>query len=782
MKNLSVSLLLLFSLVLMESAAQTLSIDGVVTDRHEEGIPGVTVSIKGSIRGTSTDNNGRFTIKNISDAPFTLLFSSVGYEDQEKQINNSTSVSKLHITLKESTTELRTVQVLGKSETAEIREQPYAVSVIDVKPLQIQNLDINQVLNTVSGVRIREEGGLGSNFNFSLNGFTGKQVRFFMDGIPMESFGSSLTMNNIPVNLISNIEIYKGVVPVHLATDALGGVVNISTNQNVSNYVNASYAIGSFNTHRTSVLSRFTESNTGFTINANLFFNYSDNDYKMYNMEVPKPDGTGRLDTVNVNRFHDAYQSQTAQIEIGIIDKPYADRLFIGLIASGNKKEVQNGYNMQNVYGQVRTTNQIFIPTLKYKKSDLLIRGLDLSGYATYTIQKGVRIDSSSRIYNWYGDYTIRTNNAGEFTYNKSLLTLQDKSSTAGMNFSYAINEQHSFSVNHLLSTYTRIGKDALRDASEVPFTHPNSITKNVSAIGYSTSLFNDKWRTSVFAKVFIMDANTQVENKESGLYEDYIIHFTNKGFGLASTYFFTKWLQLKLSYENTYRLPEGEEMFGDGLFVKPYTELRPEQSNNYNAGILINKIFTNHSIQFESNYLYRDASDFIRIDASNPINSVYKNQKEVLLSSIEAGFKYSYKRFIHVQGNFTKQQSINNDKENRLYKDKLPNQPYLFGNIGLGLQFHDVVIQDSKLSINWFTLFVDQFYWKWPSQGTKKYKYDIPQQLWHDVSVSYLFGHGRYSTSLACTNITNALRFDNFALQKPGRAFSLKLNYYLSE
>lgn len=68
----------------------------------------------------------------------------------------------------------------------------------------------------MSSVRIREEGGMGSNYNFSLNGFSGNQVKFFLDGIPMDNFGSSFNLANISANMAERVEVYKGVLPVNL--------------------------------------------------------------------------------------------------------------------------------------------------------------------------------------------------------------------------------------------------------------------------------------------------------------------------------------------------------------------------------------------------------------------------------------------------------------------------------------------------------------------------------------------------------------------------------------
>src|SRR5690606_20366444 len=109
----------------------------------------------------------------------------------------------------------------------QINRQAFTVSAIDATKLHNTTLNLSDALDRVSGVRVRETGGLGSSMNLSLNGFSGNHVRFFIDGIPMDNMGSSFQINNMPVNIAERIEVYKGVVPIWLGSDALGGAINI---------------------------------------------------------------------------------------------------------------------------------------------------------------------------------------------------------------------------------------------------------------------------------------------------------------------------------------------------------------------------------------------------------------------------------------------------------------------------------------------------------------------------------------------------------------------------
>lgn len=78
-------------------------------------------------------------------------------------------------------------------------------------------------------MKIRESGGVGSDMAVTMDGFSGKHVKVFIDGVPQEGVGSSFGLNNIPVNFADRIEVYRGVVPVGFGADAIGGVINIVT-------------------------------------------------------------------------------------------------------------------------------------------------------------------------------------------------------------------------------------------------------------------------------------------------------------------------------------------------------------------------------------------------------------------------------------------------------------------------------------------------------------------------------------------------------------------------
>ena len=757
--------------------------------KSEGGIPVemVQVVIKETNQNTFTDANGAYRINNIKTGNYTLVFQLLGYSSKEQKITlQANEQLNVNTSLKQLTKQLNEVQVMALSQTQEIRESAYTVNVIDTKPLKIKDADVNTVLNKTAGVRIREEGGMGSDFNFSLNGFSGSQVKFFLDGIPMSNFGSSLSLNNMPINLVDRIEIYKGVVPVTLGSDALGGAVNVVTSQKKQNFLDASYSFGSFNQHRAALSGRYTNKINGFTININTYFNYADNNY-FVDVKIPDPQ-TGKIgESERVRKFHDGYQSQGAQVETGFINKKFADRLLIGIIISSNRKEIQNGYNMTQVAGSVYNTDKVIIPTVKYQKKDLFFKGLQLNSFSIYNNGQSLRCDTSSRKYNWYGNYTLKTiDRSGELSWDKTLFRFNDQSALNTTNLSYQFNAIHSFSICNTFNWFTRVGKDPLA-YNPVPFDKPNILTKNIAAFNYNLDLFKKRWSTNFFGKSYNMKTITQLKNSQNDL-NPQTVQFEYTGYGVATAYFIQKWIQVKFSYENACRLPESYEVFGNGLLVQPNTELKPEQSQNYNAGFLINKsLGKKNRFIIEGNYLYRQPKNLIRVAAST-VTSAYENLARVSISCWEGGFKYQYNQTWTFELNGTYQNLLNTNKyesnglQSTLYKDRIPNIPFLFGNAGLSYMKEKLFHTGTKLLIDWSTIYVEAFYLKWPSQGSKKDKYDIPQQISHQLSVSCSFKEGKYSFSVACSNLTDAMIYDNFMMQKPGRAFSIKLNYFISK
>ncbi len=766
--------------------AQDAGIQGNITSENGEPMIGVTVLLKGTTIGATTDINGHFKLTALNAGKYTVVISYLGYTTKEETVSLSSGEKKtLSVRLAEDELQLQTTTITAKSHEQKIREQAFNVVAIDAKKLYNTSSDINQILNRTAGVKIRESGGLGSKFNFSLNGFSGNQVKFFIDGVPITNYGESMTLNNIPVNMAERIEVYKGVVPVSLGVDALGGAVNVVTNQNVRNYLDVSYNIASFHTHRASVNARYTHEKTGFTIGLNAFGNYAENDYKV---DVSIVDAaTGKFGPLQkLKHFHDGYKSGTVILETGVVGKKFADRLLFGIIVSGNENEVQQGTNMLKVVGEAKTYSSSVIPTFKYKKENLFTDGLNLNISGSVSLTEGQSIDTSSKVYDWTGQYKYRSygnvwaqGELGEKTH--YIYTERDALTAA--NLSYSINPNHIFTFNNTFSHYLRTERDEVR-VNRLGLVDP-TIIKNITGLGYNNRLLGDRLTLTAFGKLFYMNSkmalndSTAIQNKHLSV-----------GYGTGVTYFINSDFQYKASFEKTYRLPEPDELLGDGLNVLFNPLLKPENSFNVNSSFIYDKyIKDKHHIGFEAGFIFRRALNFIRSTATGPL-SVHENIGSVRALGGEFQAKYSFKEMIFFEVNTTYQHLINTVKyappgtqiPNYVYKYQLPNLPFLYGNADLDFRFKNVITKNDALTANLGMNYMEAFYLFWPSLGSNEYKREIPRQITGNAGVTYSLKNGRYNISAECRNFTNTKVYDYFNVQKPGRSFSLKVRYFLTK
>ena len=151
-------LLVLFLFLSAFGFAQRFEIEGVVKEAGSGlPIPGVNVQIKNAIKGTSTDFDGRFSLKGLA-AGSTVVFSYLGFKNYEYQVSASTN--SLSITMQEDSKLLDEVVVIGYG-TQRKREVTGAVSVVDSKTLEaLQPVRIEQALQgTVSGVNVTTTSG-----------------------------------------------------------------------------------------------------------------------------------------------------------------------------------------------------------------------------------------------------------------------------------------------------------------------------------------------------------------------------------------------------------------------------------------------------------------------------------------------------------------------------------------------------------------------------------------------------------------------------------------------
>jgi TonB-linked SusC/RagA family outer membrane protein len=184
------------------------TISGRVVDKQGQGLPGVTVVVEGTTLGSSTNENGDFSIAGVPAGPHVLVVSFVGYTTVRREITGTTGQNApLSVTLAESATALSEAVVVGYGTT---RRQDVTGSVTTVTTKDFVKGQVTSpeqlVQGKVSGVQITTNGGApgessvirirgGSSLNAS------NDPLIVIDGVPVDNQGISGSGN--PLSLVN---------------------------------------------------------------------------------------------------------------------------------------------------------------------------------------------------------------------------------------------------------------------------------------------------------------------------------------------------------------------------------------------------------------------------------------------------------------------------------------------------------------------------------------------------------------------------------------------------
>lgn len=247
MRKITILLTFLFLAGMQYAFAQTGTISGKVTSSEDgKGIPGVTIQVKGTTVGTTTDINGDYRLESKPSYE-VLIFSYVGMTTVEETIGGRSVIS---VTLEASALEMEEVVVTALGITREKKSLGYATQTVDgdeVNTIQNDNF-INNLQGKSAGVNIKVNNNMGGSTNVIIRGsssLTGNnQALFVVDGVPISNqlveesgqqtgrngydFGNAAS--DIPAQDIESIDVLKGAAATALyGSRAANGVIMITT-------------------------------------------------------------------------------------------------------------------------------------------------------------------------------------------------------------------------------------------------------------------------------------------------------------------------------------------------------------------------------------------------------------------------------------------------------------------------------------------------------------------------------------------------------------------------
>lgn len=785
------------------------SVSGVVYDENNKVVEASAIKLENKkIKKTiQTNQEGKYTFDNVSNGKYKLIIRR-GKQEEVFFIEVNNQNVNYNLTLGSSTEiHLKQVNITKvKSVKNELEKQGFAMNVIETAEAATRNIQTNELLDRTVGIKVRQNGGLGARVDYNLNGMSGNSVSVFIDGLPLSTYGSSFNLESIPPALIERIEVYKGVIPGHLSDDAMGGAINVILKKGARNTLNASVSYGSFNTTQSNVFG-FYRAKSGFTTKVSGFYNYSDNDYKVSGEHVYNILPNGRHEYITAKRFNDAYESYGGRVELGFSDVKWADNFMISYNRSNDYNEIQHGQYMTTPYKGRFSESEGNAFGITYEKKDLFLEGLKLNINASYSKNDQVVNDTVRHRYNWDGNIALGLDGnpilspTGAQQGAPTINHLNREIFTGRSALSYQISKNHTITLNNYIYVFDRTDRDDMKSELERSFLGTRDLTKAISTISYDLRGFNNKLKVNAFWKHYhqrtdkmdpklVIDANgnpTRVEEKSSN-------NFNTTGYGFASSYQITDGITALLSAERAVRMPNDRELFGDpGDNLTGSISLKPEVSDNLNIGVKLGPYkVKSHTFSASVSGFVRDTKDKLMRRISTRVNDALEvlpmeNLGKSQAIGYEFEFGYKYGRNFNALINFSQFNSLYKIKYDQqgnqlqYYNQQIPTEPFFNGNANLQYTFNDLFQDRSRLSLNYNFAFVKAFETLWQTGGVGGSRKN-PDQTSHDLGLSYAFPNKKFIVSFDARNIFDERLFDNYAVQKPGRSFYLKLNYTINK
>ncbi len=760
------------------------SISGQVVDAEtDEVIIGAGIGIGGSSRGALADENGRYKISTVPEGSYVLTASMIGYEQMKKPVvvkNGENALIDFELT--PDAVVMGEVRVRGslEKETLEIQElrrSPVAVTVIDGRDFRGRDVSLKDIISKVAGVKIRSEGGLGGSDRIAVHGMEGKRIKLFIDGSPVEAPDGSFGINDIPVQLIKRIEIYKGVVPAHFGGDCLGGAVNVVIREFETDYVDLNYSNSSFNTHRGSLALTKVFDDPGIQILGGGFYNSSDNDYKMKSPYQP---------SLVIKRDHNYYRSFAGALQLKF-KKAWFDEAQIALEFFGNKKEIQGiQTNIQHAYQK----SLILVPEIEMEKSDFLLDGLDLDWSLAGVGMTSSFVDKSEWRYTFDGRKYRSPNGRGETGYEPHDSDDSQRELRTRLNFLYHFHETNSLNWNTIAKYSKREPDDKLgsKFAGYNVSSFPSETRKVVNGLTHELSIFEGKTVNSLSLKHFHIDSDIAATglNQLSLHGKPKTVHssFDRYGFGEALRHRLFTPLIVKASFERALRLPDPDEVFGDGARITPSPDLAPEKSNNANLGFVFDSVdmLGMPTMFVEVDGFYRYTKEMINLEG-NGINYGYVNLGEIETKGVEGEIRTDVHKNVYLYTNATYQDLRDVQKyvpgtktPNPTKGLRVPHIPWFFMNFGLELHEEDILGKDQFGKLFWEGSYVREYYYGW--EMTSRQKRRIPSTFEQTVGIEYSFLNSGLIFNFEVHNIADIELYDIYNFPRPGRTFHVALRY----
>jgi outer membrane receptor for ferrienterochelin and colicins len=237
--------------------SQSIEIKGIITQKNTP-IPFINVYVKNENKGTMTDENGQYSF-NVQSGTYTLIVQSIGYKTIERKITVADESLTINFNLEEDPLGLDQVVVSATRTALNRREAPVLVTVTNAESLKkVQATTLFEGLNFQPGLRTEVN---CQNCGFSqirINGLDGAYSQILVNSRPVfGSLNGIYGLEQIPTNMIEQIEVTRGGGSAIFGSNAIAGTINIITKDPIENQFQVASKIGLIDGESTDAVTTF---------------------------------------------------------------------------------------------------------------------------------------------------------------------------------------------------------------------------------------------------------------------------------------------------------------------------------------------------------------------------------------------------------------------------------------------------------------------------------------------------------------------------------------------
>ena len=668
-----------------------------------------------------------------------------------------------------------------EAEQAKQAKKAESVATIDAAEMQNTSKTVSKAVNSASGVKVRKSGGMGSEGKVNIRGMEGKNIKVLVNGVPVETQGN-LGLDDIPIDQIADIEIYKGYVPARFATDGAGGAINIITKKRPANSIDASYSLSSFNTHKASVsASHVIDSIMGgssLEVGVSGYFNYSDNDYEFTSPYMKS--STGK-DT-SVVRDHDHYTSYNVQAFANLMHA-WFDQISLGASYGAFDKEIQGD---ENRIVEATAEGYSFGATFGLDKKNIFVNGLNFGNHFSFGYNENKIIDTS-RVHcrNWYSCDTAKKN-VGEL----SSMGLPKLRTVQAYDFNNLLNLDYQFFKNQFIywNTLFRYHKEDPEDdvgSEMVGFNtagYPGKAISVTTGLSLEDNFFDSRLQNLLGFKFHYLTAD--ISNTSTSMIQQAKVEsndYTDFSYDESLMFRIVKPLAIKGSYQHAVRLPTPDELFGDGVRVSAATSLKPEEADNFNVGLSLDlqEIPLVARFRFDGDVFYSYYKNRIHYMGTAQMSVPYFNMDPIRGWGYEGDVKLDVNEWGLLGTNWTFQNLRNidyNAKQGILENAIIPNIPRFFMNYLAEFHMGDIFNKNDFVKLWWAANYTDEYYYGWKISSRQSRKIDA--SFTQDLGVEYSVWDNKLAWSFEVDNFLDETVYDKYGESKLGRTFATKIRY----